>query len=129
MGYGGRGRRDLLSRTGRDEPHLIEAADVEGASACQNCDSWSCRRSVQSSDLYVALMSSPYSSGLFSWIYVLTQGGPGFASTTLDYDVYQHALTYGQFGLAAAESVYLLAIVAFVVLLTHRLRRLRSRGR
>ena len=55
---------------------------------------------------------------------MLTGGGPGFSSTTLDYDIYQHALTYGQFGVAAAESVYLLGIVAIIVLLTRRMRKL-----
>ena len=48
--------------------------------------------------LYAALMVLNVFVGLFSWIYVLTGGGPGFASTTLDFDIYQHALVYGEFG-------------------------------
>ena len=49
--------------------------------------------------------------------------------STLDFDIYQHALSYGQFGLAAAESVYLLALVAVILVLASRLRKLRNRGR
>lgn len=111
------------------EPHLLEAAEVEGASGWQKLRYVVLPTLKPVIDLYVALMVLMVFVGLFAWIYVLTQGGPGFASTTLDYDIYQHALTYGQFGLAAAESVYLLAIVVVVVVLTHRLRKLGNRGR
>ena len=48
----------------------------------------------------------------FGWVYVLTSGGPNGASTTIDFDIYQNAFTFGAFGIAAAESVVLLAIVA-----------------
>jgi ABC-type sugar transport system permease subunit len=106
------------------EPHLLEAADLEGASAWQRLRFVVFPTLRPVIDLYAALMVLTVFVGLFAWIYVLTGGGPGFASMTLDYDIYQHALTYGQFGLAAAESVYLLAIVVVVVLLARRLRKL-----
>jgi ABC-type glycerol-3-phosphate transport system permease component len=64
---------------------------------------------------------------IFGWIYVLTQGGPGFASTTMDYDVYTNAFSYGRFGLAAAEAVYLLLIIVLVLAAAFGLRRLRDR--
>jgi raffinose/stachyose/melibiose transport system permease protein len=98
------------------EPHLLEAAEVEGASPWQKLRFVVLPALRPVIDLYIALMVLSVFVGLF-------------ASTTLDYDIYQHALTYGQFGLAAAESVYLLAIVGFVVILTYRLRGLRSRAR
>jgi multiple sugar transport system permease protein len=58
---------------------------------------------------------------MFSWIFVLTNGGPGLASTTMDFSVYQTFITFGFFGAAAAESVVLvfmiiLAALAFVVI-------------
>src|SRR5204863_8026828 len=52
---------------------------------------------------------------VFPWIFTLTRGGPGYTSTTIDYDIYQNALGFGRFGTAAAESVYLLVIVGVVV--------------
>jgi len=79
-------------------------------------------------DLYIALMVLMVFVGLFGWIYVLTGGGPGFASTTLDYDIYQNALAYGKFGLASAESVYLFAIVVCVIVLSRRLRAIGPRS-
>jgi multiple sugar transport system permease protein len=55
--------------------------------------------------------------GMFPWVFVLTKGGPGFSSTTLDFDIYTRALTDGDFGAAAAEMVTLLLIVAVVIIL------------
>ena len=106
------------------EPSLLEAAEVEGASPWQRIK-WVVFPALRPViDLYVALMVLTVFVGMFGWIYVLTGGGPGYASTTLDFDIYQRALVYGQFGLAAAESVYLIAIVVIVVLLARRLRSL-----
>lgn len=50
----------------------------------------------------------------FSWIYVLTFGGPAYASTTVDFDIYANAIGNGFFGLAAAESVLTLGIVIII---------------
>ncbi len=41
---------------------------------------------------------------VFMSIYLMTQGGPNFATTTIAYLIYVHAFEYYQFGLAAAES-------------------------
>jgi multiple sugar transport system permease protein len=106
------------------DPTLLEAADVEGATGLQRLRYVVLPAVRPVVDLYTALMVLMVFVGLFGWIYVLTGGGPGFSSTTLDYDIYQHALTYGQFGVAAAESVYLLGIVAIIVVLTRRMRKL-----
>lgn len=68
----------------------------------------------------------------FAWIYVLTAGGPGYSSTTLDYHIYSNALSFGNFGEAAAEGVVLLSLVAAVVLIPSaglRLRRALARPR
>ncbi len=53
---------------------------------------------------------------MFSWIYVLTSGGPGLASTTMDYSVYETFFNLGFFGAAAAESVVLMIMVILVAL-------------
>jgi ABC-type sugar transport system permease subunit len=111
------------------EPHLLEAAEVEGASSLQKMRYVVLPTLRPVIDLYIALTVLIVFVGLFAWIFVLTHGGPGFASATLDFDIYQHALTYGQFGLAATESVYLLALVAVVLILASRLRKLRNDGR
>lgn len=55
---------------------------------------------------------------LFGYVYVLTQGGPGYASTTLDWDIYENAFQNGNFGVAAAESALLLGVMLVVLTLT-----------
>jgi ABC-type sugar transport system permease subunit len=53
---------------------------------------------------------------MFSWIFVLTNGGPGLASTTMDFSVYQTFITFGFFGAAAAESVVLMIMIILAAL-------------
>jgi ABC-type sugar transport system permease subunit len=54
-------------------------------------------------------------TAFFPWIFSLTRGGPGYASTTIDYYVYQTGLVSGQFGLASAASVIGVVFVAVVL--------------
>ncbi|MFI7066833.1 carbohydrate ABC transporter permease [Kribbella sp. NPDC050124] len=54
---------------------------------------------------------------MFGWIYVLTSGGPGLASTTIDFAVYQKFMRFGFFGAAAAEAIVLVLMVVIVALL------------
>ena len=50
---------------------------------------------------------------MFGWIYVLTGGGPGQSSTTMDFSIYQQFMRFGFYGTAAAQTVVLvLAIIA-----------------
>lgn len=48
---------------------------------------------------------------MFSWVYVLTGGGPGLASATMDFAVYQEFMRFGFFGTAAAQSVVLVLMI------------------
>lgn len=65
-------------------------------------------------------------TALFSLIFVMTTGGPGFGTTTLEFYVYQTAFANGAFGYAAAIGVVLFAIVFTISLIQFRL--LRGRG-
>ncbi|MEK6721881.1 MAG: sugar ABC transporter permease [Chloroflexota bacterium] len=64
-------------------------------------------------------------TALFSLIFVMTTGGPGYGTTTLEFFVYQKAFAQGVFGYAAAIGVALFAIVFAINLVQQRL--LRSR--
>ncbi len=50
-------------------------------------------------------------TALFSLIFVMTGGGPGYATTTLEFYVYQQGFTVGVFGYAAAIGMVLFAVV------------------
>lgn len=51
---------------------------------------------------------------MFSWVYVLTRGGPGLASATMDFAIYQEFMRFGFFGTAAAQSVVLVLLIVLV---------------
>jgi ABC-type sugar transport system permease subunit len=92
----------------------LEAATVDGANWWQRL--WyivvpDLRPTIELWATYQAISLFAFA---FGWIYVLTNGGPNSASTTLDFDIYQNALLFGFFGSAAAESVVLLLIVGML---------------
>lgn len=62
-------------------------------------------------------------TGLFSLIFVMTGGGPGYGTTTLEFFVYQTAFTKGDFGTGALLGVLLFIIMAIVGVLQLRLLR------
>lgn len=55
--------------------------------------------------------------------YVLTQGGPVHATTSMSLYIYQQGFRYNEFGFASASSIVLFAIIAAVTLLQLRARR------
>ena len=96
---------------------LYDAADVDGASwwaRFRHVTVPSLRHLIAMWAVIIVLIAFV---GLFPWIFSLTKGGPNFASTTLDYDLYLRAFRFGSFGQAAAETVVLLALIGAVLLL------------
>jgi multiple sugar transport system permease protein len=96
-------------------PELFEAAALDGGSWWQrfrHVTVPSVRRVIE---LWVVILVITVFVAVFPWIFTLTRGGPGYSSTTIDYDIYQNALGNGYFGTAAAEAVMLLIIVGVIV--------------
>jgi ABC-type sugar transport system permease subunit len=108
-------------------PELFEAAEIDGASWFQRFRYIMLPSLRPLIEFWFVIQVISVFLFIFGWIYVLTQGGPGYASTTLDYDVYTNAFEFAQFGLASAEAVYLLLIVIVVLLAGFGLRTLRER--
>ena len=63
-------------------------------------------------------------TALFSLIFVMTGGGPGYGTTTLEFFIYEQAFSAGDFGLASTAGVILFVAVASVTLLQLRLLRI-----
>jgi multiple sugar transport system permease protein len=103
-------------------PELFEAAEVDGAGWIQRL-------------LYIMIpaifpvfvLNLVFNIAtvflLFGYVFVLSRGGPGYASTTLDWDIYEKAFDRGEFGLAAAESALLLVAMFVILLVTVRVAR------
>ncbi len=100
---------------------LEEAARIDGASA------WRIFRHITLPHLsrfiqlaFVMTIISAFSA-LFSLIFVMTGGGPGYATTTMEFLVYQTGFNQSQFGTAALYGLILFLITAVVGIVQLRL--------
>lgn len=65
-------------------------------------------------------------TGLFGMIYVMTGGGPGSATLTLDFAVWRRAFSTGAFGAGAAIGITLMIVTLLAIALVRLLMRNRS---
>ena len=75
---------------------------------------------------WMLLLTISALTGFFPWIYSFSQGGPGNASTTLDYAVFTIGIVGNQYGVACAIAVVSIVLIASLVslqVLSARLRR------
>lgn len=110
-GHGG-GVILYLAAMGGIPRSLYEAAEIDAAGW------WSKLKNItwpllKPTTLYMLIVGIIGSFQVFESTYVMTQGGPNFATTTIAYLIYEHAFKYYQFGLAAAESF----VLGFVIVL------------
>lgn len=103
-------------------PEVYESADLDGASWWQQERRITIpmlRRTIATS-LVISVIGSLLA---FTQFYVLTDGGPGSATTTVVLYIYNRAFVQLQLGAAAALSVVLVVVVALVTALQLRLAR------
>jgi multiple sugar transport system permease protein len=96
------------------DPTLIEAARVDGLSRRQiffRVTLPLLTRFIQFA--FVITVISAFSA-LFSLIFVMTGGGPGLGTTTLEFFVYQSGFAQGQFGTGALYGIILFVIMIIV---------------
>lgn len=78
--------------------------------------------------LFTVLMSVWLFSFVFNYVFVMTGGGPGSASTVAELEIYRQGFASSQAGYAAAISVILLVVTLPVILLQVRLQARRARA-
>jgi multiple sugar transport system permease protein len=96
------------------DPSLIEAARVDGLNRWQIF--WRVILPLLTRFIQFAFVITVISafSALFSLIFVMTGGGPGLGTTTLEFFVYQAGFAQGQFGTGALYGVILFVIMIIV---------------
>lgn len=102
---------------------LLEAASIDGATGFQRFRlvTWPL---LAPTTLFLLIVNVVFSLQVFDLIFVLTGGGPGFATTVLIQFVYRSAFAQGDMGYASAAGVVLaLILVVFTII---RLRAARS---
>jgi multiple sugar transport system permease protein len=89
--------------------YLYEAAEIDGASSMRLF--WKITLPLlRPTLLYLTVMGTINSFQVFTNIYLMTQGGPQFATTTIVYQIYELAFSRFQFGRASAMAMVLFAI-------------------
>ncbi len=93
----------------------LEAAQIDGASKWRQF--WNITLPLLSpTTFFVTIISIIASFQVFDMIYVMTDGGPGNASSTMVFHIYELAFVNFTFGLSAAAAVVLFAIIMVATL-------------
>lgn len=120
LGAHGAGILLYLAAMGGIPKSLYEAADIDAASwfSKHKNITWPL---LKPTTLYLLVTGIISSFQVFEQSYVMTQGGPDFATTTIAYLIYQHAFEAFNFGLAAAESFVLGFIIVIISVLQFKM--------
>jgi len=97
-------------------PSLYEAAMVDGANESHLIRHITIPELRGVIQFYVVLAIIYFLNQTFTYVFVMTGGGPGYATTTVDYFIYLSAFKYMKLGIASALAVL---ITIGVLLLVH----------
>lgn len=116
----GYGMMVLLSGLSAIDTSVFEAARLDGAGWFRRLASITVpllSRQIR----FVSVLNVSYTfTALFGYVFVMTSGGPGFSTTTLDYYVYSRAFVSSQFGVASALALILFLIVVVLTVIQFR---------
>jgi len=106
-------------------PEYYEAADIDGANSIQKLKSITIpgiKRVVQ----MVLFLNVRGALQVFDIPFLITNGGPGFASSTFTTYTIDTAFKFDQYGMASAMAVVLMLLICIVSLVQDRLTKLRG---
>jgi len=101
---------------------FYEAAHIDGANAWQSFRhiTWPLLKPTR---FFVVVMTILASFQVFDLVYIMTQGGPNYATNTTVFYIYRQAFYYSKMGYASAMATFLFVILTVVTLLQFRLQR------
>ena len=104
------------------DPSVLEAATLDGAGYWSRLFRIIIPMMVRVIEYSIITNIIFVFTGLFSIIFSVTNGGPGYATTTIDYMIYLRAFVIGtDLGKACALALILLAIVSVITVIEMRL--------
>lgn len=99
--------------------HLYESAELDGANAWDKL--WAITLPLIKPATFFIFVTSVISSfQVFGSVYVMTKGGPGYATTTVVHQVYLNAFRYLRMGYASAEALILFVVIFALSLINWR---------
>ncbi len=103
------------------DPTLEEAARIDGAGRWRIFRSITLPHLARFIQLALVMTVIALFSALFSLIFVMTGGGPGYATTTMEFLIYQTGFNQGDFGTAALYGIILFVLTGIVGVVQLRL--------
>ena len=99
--------------------HLYESAELDGANAWDKL--WAITLPlIKPATFFIFVTSIISSFQVFGSVYVMTKGGPGYATTTVVHQVYLNAFRYLRMGYASAEALILFVVIFALSLINWR---------
>ena len=102
--------------------YLYEAAALDGANGWQQF-LFITVPALRTTTFFVLFMSLIGAFQLFDQAYVMTQGGPGYATTTAVYQIYSNGFTQLRMGYASAQAFVLAVAILIVTVVNNRINR------
>ena len=111
----------FLAELGRASPSVYEAALIDGANEFQLMRYVSFPYLFRIVKLYTVTMTIFVLNNLFGVVLVSTNGGPGYATTVLEYYIYFLTFRTGKIGMGTSVAVILFIITMLLVVIYVRL--------
>jgi ABC-type sugar transport system permease subunit len=100
-------------------PQYYEVADIDGVGTLRKHVSITLPL-VSPALWFVIIYNTIKNMQVFTEVFVMTGGGPGHATTTIGFRIYQNAFVFMSFGRAGANAVVLLGIILLITLIQLR---------
>jgi len=105
----------FLARLTTVDIAIYEAAEIDGASGSQKYFFITIPMLASTISVYVVLQVIGLMSFLFSYIHVMTAGGPGYSSTVLEYFIYLNTFRLQEIGIGSAAGMILITITMIFI--------------
>ena len=112
----------LTASMGGIPKELYEAAAIEGASIIRQIISITVPL-LKPALTYVSILGTIASLQIFTEIFVMTRGGPNYATTNLVFSIYEYGFIRFDFGRASAVAIILLVITVSLAIVQFRVLR------
>lgn len=113
----------FLARLMSLDKEILEAAELDGANWWQKHAYVTIPQMSAVIEFFVVVELITMLSWVFAYVYTMTGGGPGFASTVMEFYIWKHAFAFRSPGIASALAVVLLAVTTILIVVQLRLRR------
>ena len=113
----------FLARLMSMDREVLEAAEIDGANWFQKHAYITLPLMAGVIEFFVVVELITMLSWVFAYVYTMTGGGPGFASTVMEFYIWKHAFAFRSPGIASALAVVLLGVTTVLIVLQLRSRR------